>query len=150
MMASIRPETSAPAAIRAALASPLLRALVLVALCSAYIQGPAVKILDFQGAIGEMAHFGLQPATFFAVVVIVFELAMSALVISGVFRWVGALALAVFTVMATLLALRFWELPVGMDRSMAMNGFFEHLGLTGAFLLVAIDDLRRNGSGKIA
>ncbi|OHV77811.1 DoxX family protein [Ensifer sp. LCM 4579] len=113
----------------------------LLALCSAYIQGPLVKIFDFGGALAEMNHFGLHPAPVFAVGVIVFELSMSALVLAGVFRWAAALALALFTLVATFIALRFWELPPGMERSMAMNGFFEHLGLTGAFVLVALYDL---------
>ncbi|MFB9949126.1 DoxX family protein [Rhizobium puerariae] len=117
--------------------SGTLRLLALLALCSAYIQGPIVKILDFNGALAEMEHFGLRPAPLFAVGVIVFELSMSALILSGILRRWAALALALFTLAATFLALRFWELPAGMERSMAMNGFFEHLGLVGAFVLVA-------------
>lgn len=116
--------------------------LALLALCSAYIQGPLTKIFDFSGAIAEMEHFGLHPASTFAVVVIIFELAMSAAILSGHFRWLAALALAVFTLLATSMALRFWDLPAGMERTMAMNGFFEHLGLAGAFVLVAWHDLR--------
>lgn len=128
---------------RSIIATAPVEFLALLALCSAYIQGPLVKIFDFPGALAEMEHFGLLPAPLFAVGVIVFELAMSALVLSGFFRWTAALALAIFTVMATFLALRFWELPPGMERSMAMNGFFEHLGLAGAFVLVAWHDLAR-------
>ncbi|WHS33882.1 DoxX family protein [Brucella sp. NM4] len=116
----------------------------LLALCSAYIQGPLTKILDFQGAVGEMTHFGLNPPAFFAVAVVIFELAMSALILLGIFRWAASLALAGFTLMATALALRFWELPAGMERTMAMNGFFEHLGLVGAFIFVAVSDLSQS------
>ena len=134
--------TAAP--IMPVLTSPLIRLLALTALCSAYIQGPLVKIFDFAGAVAEMNHFGLSPAPLFAVGVIVFELLMSALVISGIYRWAAAIALALFTFMATFLALRFWELPAGMERSMAMNGFFEHIGLVGAFVLVAWYDLSRD------
>ncbi len=65
------------------LSSPALRFLALLALCSAYIQGPLVKIFDFAGAQAEMTHFGLLPAPLFAVGVIVFELLMSALVLSA-------------------------------------------------------------------
>jgi len=122
--------------------SRLIEFLSLLALCSAYIQGPITKIFDFNGALAEMDHFGLHPTLFFAVVVIIFELAMSAAILSGFVRWAAALALAAFTILATLLALRFWELPPGMERTMAMNGFFEHLGLAGAFVLVAWHDLR--------
>ncbi|MEK1897203.1 MAG: DoxX family protein [Rhizobium sp.] len=122
--------------------SRVIEFLCLLALCSAYIQGPLIKIFDFNGALAEMDHFGLRPTLFFAVAVIIFELAMSAAILSGFFRWAAALALAAFTILATLLALRFWELPPGMERTMAMNGFFEHLGLAGAFVLVAWHDLR--------
>jgi uncharacterized membrane protein YphA (DoxX/SURF4 family) len=114
----------------------------LLALCSAYIQGPLTKIFDFGGAIAEMDHFGLHPTLFFAVALIIFELAMSAAILTGFFRWAAALALGAFTLLATSLALRFWEMSPGMERTMAMNAFFEHLGLAGAFLLVAWHDLR--------
>lgn len=130
-----------------AAASPITRAAALVALCAAYIQGPLTKIADFPGAIAEMQHFGLHPAGLFAVTVIAFELAASAMVISGFLRWLGALSLAVFTLVATLIALRFWELAPGMERMMATNAFFEHLGLAGAFVLVAIIDITK-GAGK--
>ncbi|MDQ0456724.1 DoxX family protein [Rhizobium paknamense] len=126
--------------------SPITRTVSLLALCAAYLQGPMTKIFDFKGALAEMDHFGLHPAIFFAVAVIAFELTASALVISGFFRWIGALALAGFTLMATFIALRFWEMAPGMDRMMAANAFFEHLGLAGAFVFVAAGDLLRGES----
>jgi uncharacterized membrane protein YphA (DoxX/SURF4 family) len=128
-------------------AAPLTRTVALLALCSAYIQGPLTKIFDFPGAIAEMNHFGLQPAAAFAVFVIIFELTASAMVVTGVLRWAGALALSGFTLLATFIALRFWEMAPGMDRMMATNAFFEHLGLAGAFVIVAVIDLTK-GTGK--
>ncbi len=127
--------------------SPVTRTTALLALCAAYIQGPLTKILDFNGAIAEMEHFGLNPAGPFAVAVIVFELTASAMVVSGYLRWLAALALAVFTLVATFIALRFWELAPGMERMMATNAFFEHLGLAGAFVFVATIDITK-GAGK--
>jgi len=124
---------------------PAIRTAALLALCAAYIQGPLTKIFDFGGAIAEMEHFGLSPAPVFAVFVIAFELTASAMVVSGKFRWLGALGLAGFTVFATFIALRFWELPAGMERMMATNAFFEHLGLAGAFILVTIFDITKGG-----
>lgn len=123
--------------------SPITRTVSLLALCAAYIQGPLTKIFDFNGALAEMDHFGLHPAAFFAVAVIVFELTASAMVISGYLRRAAALALAGFTLMATFLALRFWEMVPGIDRMMATNAFFEHLGLAGAFVFVAAIDLTK-------
>lgn len=66
------------------------------------------------------------------------------MILSGRLRWLGALWLAGFTAVATVGANRFWELPMP-DRQMAANGFFEHLGLVGGFLLVAWYDLSAGG-----
>jgi len=122
--------------------APWMRFIAYLGLCAAYLQGGLNKLMDFPGAIGEMTHFGLSPAPVFAVIVIALELAASLMILTGLFRWLGALALGAFTLLATFLALRFWELPQGMERFMAANSFFEHLGLVGGFLLVAWLDLR--------
>jgi uncharacterized membrane protein YphA (DoxX/SURF4 family) len=122
--------------------TPWMRFIAYLGLCAAYLQGGLNKLTDFPGAIGEMTHFGLSPAPLFAVLVIVMELAASVMILAGLLRWLGALALGAFTLLATFLALRFWELPSGMERFMAANSFFEHLGLVGGFLLVAWLDLR--------
>ena len=90
----------------------------------------------------EALHDGIEPemlanAALFAALVIALELGASAMILTGVMRWLGALALGGFTMLATLIALRFWELPVGQERFMAANAFFEHLGLIGGFVLLA-------------
>lgn len=113
-------------------------------LCAAYIQGGLVKFIDFPRAVAEMVHFRLAPPAMFAVLVIVLELVASAMVMTGFLRWLGALALAGFTLLSTLIALRFWEQPAGEARHAAANAFFEHLGLAGGLLLVAWLDLVRD------
>ncbi|WP_409527214.1 DoxX family protein [Rhizobium sp. P28RR-XV] len=118
-----------------------MRFIAYLGLCAAYLQGGLNKLTDVNGAIGEMTHFGLSPAAPFAMLVIILELVASLMILAGFFRWLGALALGAFTLLATFLALRFWELPPGMERFMAANSFFEHLGLVGGFLLVAWLDL---------
>ena len=128
--------------VRPLLGAPWMRFIAYLGLCAAYLQGGLNKLTDFSGAIGEMTHFGLSPAPLFAVFVIIMELVASLMILTGLFRWLGALALGGFTLMATFLALRFWELPQGMERFMAANSFFEHLGLVGGFLLVAWLDLK--------
>lgn len=129
------------AAARPVFGSQAVRLVAYLGLCAAYLQGGLVKLTDFPGALGEMAHFGLSPAPLFAVLVIALELGASAMIITGRLRWLGALALASFTLLATFVALRFWELPAGQERFMAANSFFEHLGLVGGFLFVAWHDL---------
>lgn len=119
---------------------PALRWLTLLLLCAAYLQGGFDKATDFGSAIAEMNHFGLSPAAPLAIAVIALELGASALILTGFYRWLGALALAGFTLFATFVALRFWEMAPP-ERFMAANSFFEHLGLVGGFLLVAWHDL---------
>lgn len=123
---------------------PLPRALhwlALLLLCGAYLQGGLFKLVDFSGAVAEMQHFGIEPAVPMAAAIIALELIAPAMILTGVWRWLGALALAVFTLGATFLANRFWEAPSDA-RFMLTNAFFEHLGLVGGFLLVAWEDLR--------
>ncbi len=131
----------------AALARPVfgsnaIRLLAYIGLCAAYLQGGFNKLTDFNSALAEMNHFGLAPAGVFAVLVIILELGASAMVITGWMRWLGALALAGFTLIATFIALRYWELPGGPERFGAANSFYEHLGLIGGFVLVAWLDLK--------
>lgn len=127
--------------LRGAFLAPAVRWVALLGLCAAYIQGGLTKAFDFQGALAEMTHFGLSPAAFFAVLVIVLEILASLMILSGRLRWLGALVLAAFTLGATFMANRFWEM-VPPERFGATNSFFEHLGLIGGFLLVAWHDLQ--------
>lgn len=123
------------------LAAPWVRWLALLAICSAYLQGGLVKLLNFPGAIAEMQHFGLAPAAPLAIATIVVELGAALMILAGWWRWLGALILAAFTLAATFVANRFWEMQPP-EQMMVMNAFFEHLGLIGAFVLIAWHDLR--------
>lgn len=123
----------------------------LLLLCSAYLQGGLQKAADFPAAVAEMRHFGLAPAAPMALLAIAGELCASLLILTGRLRWAGALYLALFTFAANFIANRFWQLE-GMARTMSTNAFFEHLGLVGAFLIVAWLDLHgrraRGGASK--
>ncbi|MBR0642963.1 DoxX family protein [Plastoroseomonas hellenica] len=123
------------------LRAPWIGRLALLGLCAAYIQGGLNKLLDWPGAVAEAVHFGLPLPAVVAAATIVTELVGAALVVSGRLRWLGALALAGFTLVATFVANRFWALPPGHERFMTANAFFEHLGLIGGFLYVARHDL---------
>ncbi|PVM90206.1 DoxX family protein [Caulobacter endophyticus] len=127
--------------LRGAFLAPAVRWIALLGLCAAYIQGGLTKAFDFPGALAEMTHFGLSPAAPFAVLVIVLELVASLMILTGRLRWLGALALAAFTLGATFMANRFWEMAPP-ERFGATNSFFEHLGLIGGFLLAAWHDLQ--------
>lgn len=108
-----------------------------IALTSAFWISGVTKLFSFPAAVAEQQHFGLQPAVGFAVATIIVQLLGSALVIAGRLVWLGAGALAVFTMLATWIAHAFWTLQ-GAERFMAMNTFFEHLGLVAGLLLAAL------------
>lgn len=122
-------------------ATRVARFFCLLLLCSAYLQGGLAKAFDFPSAVAEMQHFGLKPEALMALLTIAAELGASLLILTGYWRWFGALMLAGFTLMATFVANRFWEIT-GAARFSMENGFFEHLGLVGAFLLIAMNDLQ--------
>ncbi len=112
---------------------PLSRA----ALVSAFLIGGIQKFVDFPGATAEQAHFGLQPAWLWAAAAVIVEIGGSVLVIFGRWVWLGAGGLGVLTAIAMLTANNFWALT-GHDRFMAVNTFFEHLGLIAGLILVCV------------
>ncbi|MGJ5178116.1 DoxX family protein [Bradyrhizobium oligotrophicum] len=120
---------------------PLLWPLARLALVSAYLIGGVQKLTDFPSAIAEQAHFGLQPAWLWAAAAIAVELIGSLLVIVNRLVWLGAGALGVLTSVAMLTANDFWHMD-GHDRFMALNAFFEHLGLIAGLVLVSILSMR--------
>jgi uncharacterized membrane protein YphA (DoxX/SURF4 family) len=122
--------------------------IALLGLCAAYIQGGLDKLFNFNAAIAETQSFGLPFAAAATAATIVTELAGSALILTGRYRWLGALWLAVFTLFATFVANRFWEMQPP-QRFMVENSFFEHLGLIGGFLLVAWLDLRKRQGASL-
>lgn len=131
------------------LATPFVRWLALLALCAAYLQGGLQKAWDFHAAVAETTHFGLAPAMPITVLVIVLELGASLAILCGRGRWLGALLLGAFTLAATFLANRFWTMPPA-ERFAVTNAFFEHLGLVGAFVLVAWHDLRERAASDVS
>ncbi|WP_370691459.1 DoxX family protein [Affinirhizobium pseudoryzae] len=94
------------------------------------------KLLDFSGGVGEMTHFGLEPAVVFNIAVIITQLGGSALIILNRHAWLGAGALAVFTLLTIPIAHNFWA----MEEPMKTFEFYvvtEHLSIVGALMLVA-------------
>jgi transmembrane protein len=106
------------------------------------------KLIDFTTAKGEMAHFGLNPPAVFAIATIVVQLGGAILVIiGGRFAWLGAGALAVFTLLTIPIAHRFWEMT-GEAAFLEKMFVFEHLTVVGGLILVSIlAELRREKTG---
>jgi transmembrane protein len=102
-----------------------------------FIAGGLTKVFDWHGGVAEMTHVGLHPAWAFNVAALGTQLIGSALIIVNRQVWLGAGALGIFTVWATLLAHRFWDFT-GPERMMQMNSFFEHWTICAAFILVTV------------
>ena len=109
-----------------------------LALVSAYLLGAIVKLSDWSAAVAEQARFGMAPPEFWAAATIAVELIGPLLILSGRLVWLGAGMLGVFTLFAAITANAFWAMPTGQARFMATNAFFEHAGLVGGFMLVAL------------
>ncbi len=58
-----------------------------------------------------MKQFGLAPAAPLAALTIAMEFVASLMIVTGFYRWLGALMLAGFTALASFLADRFWATP---------------------------------------
>jgi uncharacterized membrane protein YphA (DoxX/SURF4 family) len=108
-----------------------------LALTSAYLLGGLTKLLNFSAAIVEQEHFGFRPGWLWAGLTILIELVGSVLVLSGYAVWLGAGALGCLTAVAMLRADNFWT-KSGQERLTQANTFFEHLGLIGGFVLIAL------------
>jgi uncharacterized membrane protein YphA (DoxX/SURF4 family) len=108
-----------------------------LALTTAYLLGGLTKLLNFSAAIAEQERFGFRPGWLWAALTLLIELGGSALILSGYAVWLGAGALGCLTAIAMLKADKFWT-KSGAERLTQANTFFEHLGLIGGFVLIAL------------
>ena len=131
-----------PRWVRTILRAPLIWPAARLALVSAFLIGGLTKLSDFSAAVAEQEHFGLNPGWLWAALAIIVELGGSALVMLGWLVWLGAGGLGVLTAVAMLTANDFWHLT-GHDRFMALNAFFEHLGLIAGLVIVSIHAAER-------
>jgi len=95
------------------------------------------KLLDFSGAQAEMAHFGLQPAAAYAAATIATQLIGSALILLNRATWLGAGALAIFTLLTIPIVHHFWTMD-GEQGQMEFYVAIEHLAVVGGMILAAV------------
>ena len=103
------------------------------------------KALDWKGGIGDMVHFHLNPPAAYNLATLVVQLVGSALLIFGPWYWLGAGALAVFTLLTIPIAHAFWTLQ-GPQRMGEMYTAVEHVSIVGALMLAAA--LRRREQAR--
>jgi uncharacterized membrane protein YphA (DoxX/SURF4 family) len=126
-----------PQQISQILALPAVDYAVRLALASPFLISGITKLLDFPGAMTEVAGLGLQPAGLLAGVVVVTQLGGSLLFLTLRYCWLGAGVLAGFTVVATALAHGFWTFEVP-DRGRQIATFFEHVAIVGGLAMAAL------------
>jgi uncharacterized membrane protein YphA (DoxX/SURF4 family) len=96
------------------------------------------KALDFPSAVQEMAHFGLRPAAWFAAATIALQLAAPlAIMVCSRWAWLGATALAGFTLATIPIAHRFWEME-GLEATLEKALVQDHASVIGGLAVAAI------------
>lgn len=112
---------------------PLLVARILLALM--FVLSGISKLTGLEGTAGYIASVGLPAAQLLAIGAGVLEVAAGALLIVGwQARW-AALALAAFTLVASLLFHNFWAMPQE-QQFMQQLMFMKNLAITGGLLFV--------------
>jgi putative oxidoreductase len=101
-----------------------------------FIWSGADKALHWSEGLGEIVAAGLpQPALLLAATIAT-QLGGGLSVALGLLTRLGALALAGFTVIATLLFHAFWNVPDVVERQHQLITFLEHVAIVGGFTAV--------------
>lgn len=119
------------------LSAPATAVAARVVFCLPFWGSGIVKLANFSAGTAEMEALDLAPPELFNALTILVQLGGSLLVILNVWAWLGAGALGVFTLLATVLAHQFWSLD-GIERVRQLNTFLEHLAIVAGFVLVSI------------
>lgn len=95
------------------------------------------KILAVAGTVGYLGKLGMPMPDIMVYVAILFEVGGSILLILGWKARYAALALALFTLIATCFAHRFWEVADAGQYGNQLNHFLKNLAIIGGMLFVA-------------
>ena len=95
------------------------------------------KILAVAGTVGYFGKLGMPMPDVMVYVAILFEVGGSILLILGWRARYAALALALFTLIATCFAHRFWEIADAAQYGNQLNHFLKNLAIIGGMLFVA-------------
>ncbi len=96
------------------------------------------KLINYQNALGEMTHFNLTPAPFFAIGSAIILLLGSLIQIFGKrYAWLGAGMLILFTAATIPIAHHFWNMT-GEQKITEMHVALEHITVIGGLVIAAI------------
>lgn len=101
-----------------------------------FVMAGLSKIGGFAGTVGYIQSKGLPAAELLAALTVVLEIGGGLALMAGVYtRWV-ALALAAFTLLASVIFHNFWAMPAD-QQMMQQLMFMKNLSIAGGLLLVA-------------
>ena len=94
------------------------------------------KATHWSGGLGEIVSAGLPYPSLLLVVTVLVQLGGGISVALGIFARLGAVALAGFTVVATVLFHNFWAVADPIERQHQLTTFLEHVAILGGFTAV--------------
>ena len=106
-----------------------------LALALVYLPAGLQKLGAYTGTAEYMASKGMTMIPVLLPLSIVVEVGAPLLLIFGLWTWLGAAALAGFTVIASLIFHDFWN-QTGMEQVIQMTMFAKNIGLIGGLLLL--------------
>ncbi|MBV9556425.1 MAG: DoxX family protein [Pseudolabrys sp.] len=95
------------------------------------------KLMHMSATAGYLTQLSVPAASLMAWPTMAGELLIGAALILGLFTRCAALASVVFTAVATLLAHRYWELPLGQQSAQYIH-FCKNLAIMGGGLLLYV------------
>lgn len=107
-----------------------------LALAALFLPAGLGKIAGFEGTVGYITSVGLPMASLAAVVAIVVEVAGGLALIAGYRVRIAALALAAFTLVASVFFHAYWAAPAD-QAFMQQLLFFKNIGVIGGLLVLA-------------
>jgi putative oxidoreductase len=107
-----------------------------LALAALFLPAGLGKIAGFDGTVGYISSVGLPLASLAAVLAIVVEVAGGVALIAGYRVRIAALALAVFTLVASVCFHAYWAAPAE-QAFMQQLMFFKNIGVIGGLLVLA-------------
>lgn len=102
-----------------------------------FLYAGADKLCHWQESLDEVASLGLPVPRMFAALTVGTQIVGGAMVVTGIFAAIGAVVLAGFTILATVLGHRFWLLR-GQSSRREFTTALEHLSIVSGLLLLAV------------
>jgi len=98
----------------------------------------ADKLWHWKESLDEVAALGLPVPRLFVTITVVTQIVGAGMVVTGIFASLGAVVLAGFTTLATVLGHRFWLLRGQLARR-ELTTALEHVSIVSGLLLLAVD-----------